>query len=208
LLKKSITYENPFTGDPVTEEHYFHISKADLIEMEVPDHKFEYTTKDGKKYSGMQARLAKMVDTENVQDVIDQVKEFIRRSYGKKDGDRFIKSKEIWEEFASTEAYSQLLWDLATNADAAGEFLSGIFPSNMEQMAAEIRAQAEKTELVKPPENGAPKASLPVEAAEEVVGVDRGEGDERPKLLTQAEVVDMDSDELKSGLAAGRYKLS
>jgi hypothetical protein len=38
LVKKTITYMNPFTEKMVTEEHYFHISKADLVEMEMEEH--------------------------------------------------------------------------------------------------------------------------------------------------------------------------
>ena len=33
MLKKSITYKN-LNGQEVTEEFYFHLSKADFIEME------------------------------------------------------------------------------------------------------------------------------------------------------------------------------
>lgn len=35
MLKKTITYTNLFTDKEVTEDHFFHISKADLIEMEM-----------------------------------------------------------------------------------------------------------------------------------------------------------------------------
>ncbi len=34
MLKKTITYED-FDGNQVTEDHFFHLSKADLVEMEV-----------------------------------------------------------------------------------------------------------------------------------------------------------------------------
>jgi hypothetical protein len=142
LLKKTITYTNPFTDEEVTEDHYFHISKADLVEMEMEEHKAEYTSKNGEKLTGLQAKLQKIVDSEDGKAIIAEFKDIIRRAYGKKDGDRFLKSKEIWEEFSSTEAYSQLIFEVCTDAKVSGEFINGIIPNNLEQIAKEIREQA------------------------------------------------------------------
>src|SRR3954469_23361376 len=130
MLKKTITYENPFTEQEVSEEHYFHISKADLVEMEMEEHKATYTDKEGKELTGMQAKLQKIVDSEDGKAIMFEFKDIIRRAYGKKDGDRFLKSKEIWEEFASTEAFSQLIFEVCTDATAASEFINGIVPNN------------------------------------------------------------------------------
>ena len=103
MLKKTITYTNPFTEKEVTEEHYFHISKADLVEMEMEEHGAKYM-KDGNELTGMQAKLQKIIDSEDGKAIMTEFKDIIRRSYGKKDGDRFLKSKDIWEDFAATEA--------------------------------------------------------------------------------------------------------
>jgi len=205
MLKKTITYTNPFTDKEVTEEHYFHISKADLVEMEMEEHGSKYM-KDGKELTGMQAKLQKIIDSEDGRAIMSEFKDIIRRSYGRKDGDRFLKSKDIWEDFAATEAYSQLLWELCTNAEAASDFMNGIVPGNLEQVAAEVREQAVK--------EGAPesKAIAAVERVGDELGAPRdptGLTDEAtPRVLTQAEIVEMDSDELKSGIATGKYKLS
>jgi hypothetical protein len=201
LLKKTITYTNPFTEKEVTEEHYFHISKADLVEMEMEEHGAKYM-KDGNELTGMQAKLQKIIDSEDGKAIMTEFKDIIRRSYGKKDGDRFLKSKDIWEEFAATEAYSQLLWELCTNAEAAGDFMNGIVPGNLEQVAAEVREQAVKQQVEdnpgEPQTNGNSPEPDPTGLTDEFT----------PRVLTQAEVVEMDSDELKSGLATGRFKLS
>jgi hypothetical protein len=208
MLKKTITYTNPFTDKEVTEEHYFHISKADLVEMEMEEHGSKYT-KDGNELTGMQAKLQKIIDSEDGKAIMTEFKDIIRRAYGKKDGDRFLKSKDIWEDFSATEAYSQLLWELCTNAEAAGDFMNGIVPGNLEQISAEVREKAARQQLESQPES---KAIAAVERVGDSVGAPRdptGLTDEdTPRVLTQAEVVEMDSDELKSGLATGRYKLS
>ncbi|MGG6494729.1 UNVERIFIED_CONTAM: hypothetical protein NY603_17485, partial [Bacteroidetes bacterium 56_B9] len=84
MLKKTITFENPFTGASVTEDHYFHISKADLLEMEMEEHKDEYKTKSGETVTGMQAKLQRIVDSEDGKAIMAEFKDIIRRSYGKK----------------------------------------------------------------------------------------------------------------------------
>src|SRR5207253_1247537 len=68
----------------------------------------------------------------------------IRRSYGRKVGDRFIKKQEDWEDFSASEAFSQLLFELCTDPNAAGDFINGVVPANLDQIAAEVREQAEK----------------------------------------------------------------
>jgi len=190
LLKKTITYTNPFTNEEVTEEHYFHISKADLVEMQMEEHNTVYE-KNGKTFTGMEAKLQRMVDAEDGKALIAEMKDFIRRAYGKKDGERFIKSEKISEDFASSEAFSQLLFDICTDADEASAFITGIIPNNIDQIAAEIQARADARENdVDASNNG----SALVEGG--------------PRVLTQAEITEMDPDELKSGIATGRYKLS
>ena len=65
-------------------------------------------------------------------------KDLVLKAYGVKsdDGRRFIKSKELSEEFAQTEAYSQIFMELATDADAAAKFVNGIIPADLAQKAA------------------------------------------------------------------------
>lgn len=191
MLKKTITYENPFTNEQVSEEHYFHISKADLVEMEMEEHNVTYV-KDGETLTGMQAKLQRIVDSQDGKAIMQEIKDIIRRSYGKKEGDRFIKTQAIWDDFASTEAYSQLFFELCTNAEEAAGFMTGVIPGNLEQISAEIRTQAEKAALT----NGDVKSEEDIQVETE------------PRTLSEAEVVAMDSAELKSGLAEGRYKLS
>lgn len=211
MLKKTITYDNLFTEQQVTEEHYFHISKADLVEMEVTEHQQEYTSSTGEKLTGMQAKLQRIVDSKDGKAIMAEFKDIIRRSYGKKDGDRFLKSPEIWADFSSSEAFSQLLWELCTDASAAAEFINGIVPGNLDQIAAEVREKA--AEITAEQATGGSQQSAAVAAVERVgeeLGADMSElkRDVEPRVLTLSEAQELDQDELKSGLATGRYKLS
>jgi len=190
LLKKTIIYENPFTHKEVTEEHYFHISKADLIEMQMEHLKepevIEPNT--GQKLEGYPAMLQRVINDQDGKEILTVVKDMVRRSYGKKVGDRFVRSQEIWEEFLSTEAWSQLYFELCTNAEAQADFMNSVFPDDMLKEANKIAETQIKA-------NSSPTTS---KTTSEPAG----------RILTTDEVAAMDSDELKSGLATGRYKLS
>jgi hypothetical protein len=68
-------------------------------------------------------------------------KDLILRAYGEKsaDGKRFMKSKELSEAFAQTEAYSILFMELATDADAAAKFVNGIVPADVAKQIANAK---------------------------------------------------------------------
>jgi hypothetical protein len=211
LLKLPITYDNPFTNQPVTEEHFFHISKADLVEMEIEDHGQTYL-KDDTELTGMQAKLQRIIDAEDGKAILSELKDIIRRAYGQKDGDRFRKSKEISDDFLASEAFSQLLFDLCTDGDKAAQFMNGIIPPNLEQIAGDVQKQAEQARLNSDyvgatsatPERSAPATTEQPSLADRIAAATP----ENPITLTEVEVREMDSDELKSGLATGRIKLS
>lgn len=194
MLKKTIVYENPFTKQMVSEEHYFHISKADLVEMQMENLNEPEVIhpETGRKLEGYPAMLQRIVNDKDGKEILVVVKDMVRRAYGKKSGDRFIRSPEIWEEFISTEAWSQLYFELCTDAEAQAEFMNGIFPGDMLEEANKLAtAQAQANGDVEDPTMPTPTGTR-----------------ENPVILTEAQIAEMDSDELKSGLATGRYKLS
>lgn len=209
MLKKTITYTSLFTDQPVTDDYYFHISKADLVEMEMEEHKAQYTNKDGEKLTGMVAKLQKVVDSQDGKEIIAELKDIIRRSYGQRDGDRFLKSRERSDDFLASEAGSELLFQLCTNAESAAEFINGIIPKNLDQLSAEIRreaaaleAQDAKTEATTSITGDTPAPKM--EIRDEV----RAATPENPVKLNTADVVELDSDTLQAGLADGRFTLS
>ena len=121
MLKKTITYHD-YNGVEYTQDFYFNLSKAEIMEMEMG------TT------GGLAEMITKIVAAQDAPAIIKIFKDLILKSYGEKsaDGKRFIKSKEISDAFSQTEAYSQLFMELATDADAASKFVNGIAP-NMEE---------------------------------------------------------------------------
>jgi hypothetical protein len=118
MLKKTFTYTD-YNGVERTEDHYFNLSKAELMEMELS------TT------GGLAEMINKIVAAQDAPAIVKIFKELVLKAYGQKsaDGRRFIKSQELSDEFAQTEAYSQLFMELATDADAAAKFVNGIVPA-------------------------------------------------------------------------------
>lgn len=118
MLKKTITYKD-YNGVERTEDFMFNLTKAEILEMQL--------TKDG----GMDAAIKKIVDAKDAPEIMKVFKDLILKSYGivSDDGRRFIKSKEISDSFAQTEAFSMLFMELATDTDAASAFVNGIVPA-------------------------------------------------------------------------------
>lgn len=128
MLKKTITYVD-YDGNERTEDFYFNLSKAELIEIE--------TSNNG----GLSKMIEKLVAEQDMRRIVEIFKDIILKAYGEKslDGKRFIKSVELRDSFEQTEAYSQLFMELATNAESAAAFVNGITPvvkpSNQMQLA-------------------------------------------------------------------------
>ena len=127
MLKKTITYED-FNGNSVSEDFFFHLSKAELVELEL-SHK-----------GGLSEALQRIVASEDGKAIIAEFKNIILSSYGKRsdDGKHFTKNQTLRDEFESTEAYSALFMELVTNTDSAIEFINGVIPAGMAEEAAKL----------------------------------------------------------------------
>lgn len=124
MLKKTIVYTD-YNGVERTEDFYFNLSKAELMEMEM--------TTSG----GLAESIQRIVAAQDAPAIIKIFKDLVLKAYGEKspDGKRFIKSDEISASFAQTEAYSNLFMELATDADAAAKFVNGIIPKDLQEKA-------------------------------------------------------------------------
>lgn len=127
MFKKTVTYID-YNDVERTEDFYFNLSKAEMTEMEL--------TKEGTLSEWMQ----KVIDAQDVPELVKLFKEIVLKSYGEKspDGKRFIKNEEVRAAFEQTEAYSQIFMELVGDAEAASEFVNGIMPADVRQAAAKI----------------------------------------------------------------------
>ena len=140
MIKKTITYED-YDGNKRTEDFYFNLSKPELIEMQ--------TSEAG----GLEKKIEKITQEQDLKKIIELMKEIIQKSYGVKsdDGKRFIKNQEVLDEFMQSEAYSELFMSLATDANAASDFINGILPKGLAEEAKKIEAQNNKNNVVDMP---------------------------------------------------------
>lgn len=120
MLKKTITYTD-FDGEERTEDFYFNLTKAEIMEMNLS------------VYGGLDKMLEKIVAAKDTPKIVSTFKELVLKAYGVKsdDGKRFIKNDRLREEFSQTEAYSELFMELATDEDAAIKFVNGIVPKEL-----------------------------------------------------------------------------
>lgn len=117
MLKKTITYKD-FNDEEITEDFYFNLTKAEIMEMELSE------------AGGMAQMIEKIVNAKDAPAIMKVFKTIILKAYGEKsaDGKRFIKSEELANAFSQTEAYSELFMELATDADKASAFINGVMP--------------------------------------------------------------------------------
>lgn len=136
MLKKTIPYDD-FNGLKRKEDFYFNLTEAELTEMEL--------SAEG----GLQEQTKRMLASKDGAAIIKFFKDIVLRSYGQKslDGRNFIKNDEIRADFASTNAYSILFMELATDADKAAEFVNGIIPNSVDQDKLKEMASEKMAEL-------------------------------------------------------------
>ena len=118
MYAKTITYTD-YDGNQRTETFYFNLTKTELIKME--------TSVDG----GMAQLLTKIINENDTKNIIKYFDIIIKNAYGVKspDGRRFVKSKELVDEFTQTEAYDQFFLEFIENPNSAAEFINNVIPS-------------------------------------------------------------------------------
>lgn len=137
MLKRTIKFTD-LNGEQLTEDHYFHLNKAEIAHLLVTD----------KGYT-----LDKLIERLRVErkgrELIKIIDEILEMAYGRPspDGRKFEKSEEIWRDFKETEAYSIIFMELAGDAKKMADFINAIVPK---ELAEEIKR------IVKDNPNGIP----------------------------------------------------
>lgn len=119
MIKLPIDYVD-YNGEKQTEDFYFNLTDAELVEME--------TSVDG----GLSTYIKRIAEAQTNGEIVKVFKKLILMSYGIKtpDGKRFMKSEALREEFEQSPAYSVLFMKLATNEKEATAFINGIVPQH------------------------------------------------------------------------------
>lgn len=120
MIKKTVKYED-FNGEQVTEDCYFNLSKAELMEMN-----FQAS-------GGLENYARAIINARDAAAMMSVYKDLILKAYGVKtpDGKHFMKSDQIRLEFECSPAYSEIYMELISDEKAAAEFFNGIIPKDL-----------------------------------------------------------------------------
>lgn len=133
MVKKTITYTD-YNGMERTEDFYFNLTKAELMEMQL--------SMEG----GMRAYIQRIMAAKSQLALVNLFKQILLLSYGKKsdDGRLFLKNDTIRAEFEAHPVYSQIYMELSLNEEKAAEFINGLIPADMRNQnpAMEMAATA------------------------------------------------------------------
>jgi hypothetical protein len=132
VIKIPISYTD-FDGKKLCEEHYFHLSKSELIDM--------VGEGDGED---LVSKLERVGSSGNGALIMRTFREIIAASYGQRvDGSssQFYKDPDLTKRFLGSLAFDQLLEDLLTDTLNAVEFINGMMPSGLGDLAAKVSGQ-------------------------------------------------------------------
>lgn len=131
MIKKTVTYTD-FDDNPVTETLRFHITEAELAEMEV------------NTPGGLAAKL-ESITTGTGKDILDVFKYLIMTAYCEvvkdRNGRQLLMKKDadghrLADDFVQSLAYNALFTDLINNPEKAADFINGLFPKDLIEKAA------------------------------------------------------------------------
>ena len=121
MIKWTVEYTD-YNDNPVKEDVYFHLNKAELMEMNL--------NANG-AYSEFINRISNSRDYKALG---EEFKNIILKAYGVKsdDGRTFRKSPEMAREFEQSEAYATLYMELISDADKLAKFVRGMVPKDLQ----------------------------------------------------------------------------
>lgn len=204
MLKKTLTYEN-VDGQEVTEDFYFNLTKVELAKQ---------LQLEGDK-DGLDKQVQKIVDDKATpREIMATFEDLIVKSYGERTSDgKFVKTAQTTESFLSSEAYSNMFFELITDAGKAAEFFNGIMPKDLVEEAKRLTEQQstmkglEPTAVVVDEARQIQDVPLPAKpkkgqmSKEEILAGMRAKV--QPQVLTYEDVVKMSQADLDAALAAG-----
>ena len=94
MYKLNISYQD-FNGNDRKDSFFFNYTEAEVLEL-------DFQEKDG-----IEGYINRIIKAEDGKSIIKFIKEIILKAYGEKtaDGRGFVKSKELSDSFASTNAF-------------------------------------------------------------------------------------------------------
>lgn len=131
MIKKTMTTVD-FGGTERTEDYYFNLTKAEIMEMELNTE------------GGFNAMIKRIVEAKSQLELAQMFKRIICKSYGvlSPDGRKFIKNQAVLDDFMATQAFSDLYIELLEDGGKkAADFFEGVMPADMQDKPDTAPAQ-------------------------------------------------------------------
>lgn len=130
MLRKEVKYTN-YNGEADMDVCYFNLTKAELGKLQMH--------MDGKFLDHLQL----LVEGKHIESLYDFFYNLLLDSYGEKDatGKKFIKNAQIREDFENSIAFSELLMQTISSAEAMSSFVRQILPPDMMTAAGDVDAK-------------------------------------------------------------------
>jgi hypothetical protein len=182
MLKKTITYTN-FNEEEKTRELYFHLGKMDMARVHADPTFLQ--------------EMERAASENDKKTMLEKIEYIVRLAYGirSEDGEKFIKTKEIQDEFIHSAVYEEFLIDLLVRGNFF-EFVKGVFPPKVMKEIQDLAAKGKiQDPFAEPTVVNKSAAALNEEKVEEAPD-DRPAWRRERRKPTRKELQEMSKDEM------------
>ena len=138
MFKATVRARSLFNDEVTTQTLYFNISRREMMEFI-------------KKYDGINSfreYLDQAKNAENVYTIVEFIDDVLGAAYGERQGERFVKSEIIRDNFLNGPSYEALFEKMLSDGKFAADLLVGVFPEKvMEQVKKDEEFQKAQQKL-------------------------------------------------------------
>lgn len=138
MFKATIRARSLFNDEITTQTLYFNMSRREMMEFI-------------KKYDGINSfreYLNSAKSAEDVYSIVEFIDDVLGSAYGERQGERFVKSEVIRDNFLNGPLYEALFEKMLNDGNFAVDLLTGIFPEKiMEQVKKDEEFQKAQQKL-------------------------------------------------------------
>lgn len=124
MLTKAITYVD-YNGNKKTKNFYFNLTKTELAKMELLNK------------AGMEETIKAMINEDDREKIIGLFESIVLGAVGEKsaDGEHFVKSDQIRQDFVNHPAYDVLFMELISDSKSMANFINAVVPVDIADSA-------------------------------------------------------------------------
>ena len=128
MLKKTVEYTN-FNGQHRSQELYFNMNKFELTQLMI-----------GPDNVPFQDYMQRLVDSRDISEMLQVVKDLLLMSYGEKsqDGEHFVKSDEIRHQFETSAVFPEIYYEMMSHPDELLKFIWGVMPPDLRPSESQL----------------------------------------------------------------------